>query len=314
MVVTSGNDLENVNLKLSRTATVRVRCRVLNAKPLSAYLMPSAPIDVQGGFQAEALADDGFEFNRVPPGDYLIRVVVPSSPDHHYFVHRPITVGVADIEGLTIAIPPPAWIDGRVVIEGGTQIDWSHVNLSIGPPPPDDFQLGAPNAKLTRDGTFHFGDLAPDRYRVSGSASGLYLKSVRMSGRELPGQILELGASADIEVVFSPKVASVAGVVHMDGTDAQAAAADVVLIPQENDRRKDRAAYQFTTTDDSGRFHISSIPPGEYLAFAWEKRYRSAVDYMDPDFVHQMDGKGVAVALSEESSVTLELTATSVGK
>jgi hypothetical protein len=149
--------------------------------------------------------------------------------------------------------------------------------------------------------------------RVLPGSTGLYLKAVRMGDRELPGQVLELGGSATIEVVLSSRTATTAGVVHQEGSGQPARGAAVLLIPQEKERREDGNAYLEATTDDSGGFAIRNVPPGEYRAFSWETRPR-VVDYMDPDFVHPVDGKGVSVTLGEGSSASIELTAIPAGK
>ena len=226
-------------------------------------------------------------------------------------MRRPLTVGNSDIEGLTIAIPPPASITARVVIDGEAPRDLSKVVLTVEPVPvttSDDFRsFGKPSG----NGTFGIVDLATGRYRMKTypSSSGLYLKSVRMGRRELPGPVFEVGGSTEVEVVLSSKTANVAGVVHRPDSDQPAVGVTVVLIPQNKELE-----YQRATTDESGRFAMRDIVPGEYWAYAWEKLDGRTFEYFDPDFVRPVESKGVPVSLGEGASKNFELTAIPLAK
>jgi uncharacterized surface anchored protein len=169
--------------------------------------------------------------------------------------------------------------------------------------------------KVSADGTFRLADLVPERYRVMAYLKPFgYLKSVRSGGRELEGQTVNIDGSAELEVVVSAKVASVTGQVHLDGGDRPAAGVSVVLIPQEKDRSGIRDAYEVATTDESGRFSIRGIVPGDYRAYAWESLGARGSEYMDPEFIRPLESKGVAVTLSEGGSANLDLIAIPAGK
>jgi hypothetical protein len=149
------------------------------------------------------------------------------------------------------------------------------------------------------------------RYRLVAftGEGGPYLKSLRLGGREMAGEILDLGGSASVEAIFSRQTASVTGVVHAEGSEQPAAGVHVVLIPQEKDRREDLNAHKIATTDQAGRFAIRDIVPGEYRAYAWVTLDGRPPDYMDPDVVRPAEGKGVPVTLGEGASANIELSA-----
>jgi hypothetical protein len=224
---------------------------------------------------------------------------------------RRLTVGNSDIEGLTLAIPPPASITARVVIDGEAPRDLSKVTLTVEPVPAISSDNPRSGGKPAANGTFRFVDLAADRYRMRTypSESGLYLKSMRMGGRELPEPEFDLNGSTEVEVVLSSQTASVAGVVHRPDSDRPAAGITVVLIPQNKE-----LDYLRATTDESGRFALRNIVPGEYRAFAWEKLEGRTFEYYNPEFVRPVESKGVPVSLGEGASKNIELTAIPPGK
>jgi hypothetical protein len=99
----------------------------------------------------------------------------------------------------------------------------------------------------------------------------------------------------------------VTGTVSLADSDEPAVQATVVLIPQEKERRNDPLAFLRSMTDESGKFTIRNIVPGEYKAFAWEDVEYGI--YMDPDFIRPIDGKGVAVTLPESARISVKLIA-----
>ena len=317
-----GSEVENLNLKLRRVPVVTVRGQVTGVASAVGYLIPDSMVAGQQGIQGQIGGNGKFEFRGVPAGDYTLWIRAFASdqskpapgggpPVLSGFIRRPLTVGNSDIEGLTIAIPPPASITARVVIDGEAPRDLSEVVLTVEPVPATTSDEPRSFAKPAGNGTFRFVDLAADRYRMKTypSSSGLYLKSMRMGGRELSGPVFDLGGSTEVEVVLSSKTASVAGVVHRPDSDQPSAGVTVVLIPQNKELE-----YQRATTDESGRFAMRDIVPGEYRAFAWEKLDGRTFEYFDSDFVRSVESKGVPVSLGEGASKSVELTAIPPGK
>jgi hypothetical protein len=71
--------------------------------------------------------------------------------------------------------------------------------------------------------------------------------------------------------------------------------ASVVLIPEGGIRF--RVDHKFTSTDASGRFQLTSIPPGDYKVFAWEDIEKGR--WQDPDFVRDYESRGKRVHIEE---------------
>ena len=308
LLLTAGAELENINFKLTPVHTVHIHGKILEDAFAGVSLIPDNTLVEYSDriIQRLRAATDGrFEFHGVLAGSY--NLVVRAGEDHTW-IRRSIAVGAADVDGVAIQIAPPAWIDGRLKIEGEADADPSRYWVSVTPAYPNTVVYGSPSGKPDKTGVFRVANLAPDRYRITAGGAGgnLYLKSVRLGGQELPGGILDLGASAQIEVVLSRKTASVRGAVSPAGE------ATIVLIPEERDRRELPAAYPRITTDAAGRFTIDDIAPGLYRAYAWTNLDHNDYRYMDPDFVKSVEGKGVPVTLAESAHSALELVAAAV--
>ncbi|HLK62768.1 MAG TPA: hypothetical protein VKU19_04985 [Bryobacteraceae bacterium] len=221
---------------------------------------------------------------------------------------RAIAVGAGGVEGLTILPIPGSTISGRVHIEG----DAAAANLaavtaqffSVDPGP--GFIV---STSMNSDGTFRVEDVPPARYKVIYPLPGYYLKAVRSESRELPDRVVDLDASPPVklDLILSPKPGSVTGSVVSSGSDQPCPEVNVVLIPQEADRKTDPHAYLQASTDSCGRFTIHDIPPGDYRAFAWE---RNGFDnfFMDPAFLGPLESRGVAVSLAESDHPEIKLT------
>ncbi len=81
--------------------------------------------------------------------------------------------------------------------------------------------------------------------------------------------------------------------------DEVAALASVTLVP-EGRRRSNSEYYRVAIADQSGRFVIGSVVPGEYLLFAWQDIERG--QYMDPDFIQQYEDSGKPIHVDEGGS------------
>jgi hypothetical protein len=82
--------------------------------------------------------------------------------------------------------------------------------------------------------------------------------------------------------------------------------ARVVLVPDAA-RRELTHLYQSTTTDDSGRFHLQGIAPGDYSLFAWEDVEEG--QWQDAEFLKRHESAARSFRISESSRETIETVA-----
>jgi hypothetical protein len=146
----------------------------------------------------------------------------------------------------------------------------------------------------------------PDNYEVSvsGLPPGYYLKSARFGSDEVIDSGLSLrGAAGKLELVVSAAAAQVEGIV-LDSQQQPAKGALVALIPDA--RRQSRTSlFKTVRTDDSGRYSILGITPGDYTLYAFEDIESGA--HLDPDFIKPLERSAESVTLRENSRETRQL-------
>jgi hypothetical protein len=78
----------------------------------------------------------------------------------------------------------------------------------------------------------------------------------------------------------------------------------VVLVPADPNRRFPEAVRR-SPSDEKGRLTLKDVPPGDYLAFAWEKVEEGA--WYDPDFLKTVQSQAVKVRIGPKATEKVEL-------
>ena len=174
-----------------------------------------------------------FTIENVPPGDYQLMISRLSGSGTRISV--PVQVSGADIDDLEVAIPPPAAIRGRIVVEGSAPVDLSTARLSI---ITSEGMMYGGSAIASADGSFHIDSGFSGEGRVDVQIPGVnsFVKSVKAGGREMPDTRFDTKfAAGPIEVLVSLNPGKVEGSVTRDDPDAgqavPAGAVSIVLIP-----------------------------------------------------------------------------------
>ena len=310
-----GIELRGVDFTLMRIRSVRVSGRVLDAEgtPVS-----GANVDLRSSknYLGRTSTDNqgNFVSRRVPPGVYNLQAAKANAGKPNSIARQEIQVGDKDIADLELTVQPqiPMVIRGRVVIDGTSDqfaerrpmIALMHIaDVFLGGSP-----LTAYSALVEPDGTFVLDGVQPGVFRLQASRlpENFYLRSARM-GRDdvFEKEINLLERAADtLEVTIAGDAGLVEGVAT-DDNRRPTPGAQVVLVPA-TDNRSRFDLFRTATTDQTGRFTIENVIPGEYKLFAWEDLEPGA--YFDPSLLAEFESRGTALRLEPNGRTTNNLT------
>jgi len=248
-------------------------------------------------------ASGNFEIPDIPPGNYVVQVNAPGGT-----AQVPVQITNADIEKLNIVVSPGVTIQGRVRLVGRGALPSVPTRVLLRRVLPDisNYVGFAPSTQASNEGTFHLDGVLSGEYRaVITPPSDFYVKDVQFAGNDALNhsiEIAESGASDSLlEILISPNVGQIDGVV-VDSRSQPAPGVRVVLVPE---KYRDRSElYSPVTSDQSGRFTMRRLVPGDYRLFAWEAIENNA--YFDPDLLKQYELQGIPVHIEESSRLNIE--------
>jgi Carboxypeptidase regulatory-like domain len=320
LVLRAGEELGGMDVNLVPVHTVSIRGQVVNARTS----LPGKGAEItllsdQGEtifLPGKNFAAGAFEFQGVPRGSYVVVAQQPSTPQEPRTMWGWATAEVkdTDLDHIEVVVGPGVDVSGRIQMEGKTAEELSKTVTGV--VSRLDPQGGQALASLTPDidgasvkpdGTFIFREVPPGSYLVSFFLlpAGFYLAS---SGG---GDVLETGITVPrghsppaLELVLNSGAGRIDGTVESEENPAPAAV--VALIP-EGKLRLQPNRYRQVLSDQSGRFALKNIAPGDYTLSAWEQIEHGA--YYDPEFLAQYEDRGKAVHVEEGGHVTIKLEA-----
>ncbi len=315
MTVRAGEDLASVDITLTPVASVTVSGKVTIDGTAKAYAGASLTLidNDAGTSQREATSDakGEFEIRGVPSGDYVLvaRVDSEQPSDKGFSGERALHVADSNLR-VSVPVGPGVPVGGRVRVDDKSTVEFTSISASLQPEGNASVNALMPEVSsvmLKPDGTFTFADVPEGNYTLEFSSlpAGYYLKSAGSV------DILEAGVAVAhdqapplIDLMLSANSAQISGTVSNDSNPASGAS--VILVP-EGSRGSQYRFYKRSTADQSGRFSIRGIVPGDYKAIALMNADRSSL--FDPDFLQQFADRGETLHLQEGSTLTVSLDA-----
>jgi hypothetical protein len=224
-------------------------------------------------------ADGSFEIWGLNPGKYWLSTHGEITPGVPVTLSQAveIVVGDSNIDGIRLTPIPPLAVSGRVVYEDDdarpkSSAETPHVLLK------DLRWQREQTIDIADDGAFRLDKLSPERYRVTLSWPGAYVKSMRLGETEIDSGVLDLGSGTGVplEIRASSGMGAVSGTVHVG--DKPAPGILVALIPDNPNDRDDANVARFTTTTADGTYSFDPIPPGRYKVAAANERDTRTID------------------------------------
>jgi hypothetical protein len=265
--------------------------------------------------------DGSFEL-ALAPGSYTI-----VAANNNLNSHADVQVGFNDVDGVLLSLGQSFNITGRVVFEGrqptSAELNALRISLAMNPPvpglAPDSYSVVLPNGSLTLSagrGDFRI-NVAP-LLNVPGASFGpprpgaptlsnFYVKSMRLGSADVlnGGLHLEGRPDAPLEIVIGTTPGAVEGIV-MNQSHQPVPNVAVSLLP-DLARRGRFDLYKSVSSDAAGRFRIEEVPPGDYVAFAWDGI--ESGEWQNPAFVAPYESRGMRFRISDGAAAMIELTA-----
>jgi protocatechuate 3,4-dioxygenase beta subunit len=301
--VSAGGSAVGIDITVRKTRSFRVSGRVTNAPATGSIQLTLAdPGDLGESVTRTTTrnAAGDFEFRAVPPGAYLLIGGTSS-----LFAQTRVEVGAADAENLRVTLAPGADVKLRVTAEGQGNPDLSQFDYFLTANGRSGYasMWGDPDRLTARN-------VLPGRYtlRLSGGLlRTYYVKSARAGDADVlaDGLAVEGSGAIVVDILLAADGAAVQGAVS--DKDQQPVAGATVLLAPNNRSRAD--LFKSTTTDQNGRYALTTLAPGDYKLFAWDDVEPDA--WSDPDFlaVYEKSSEKISLAPQEQASRNLRVAA-----
>jgi hypothetical protein len=244
-----------------------------------------------------------FDVGDIAPGAYVVQVSSSA------VARTAIEVINSNIDNLSFVLGSGAVLTGRVHMDSVAPLPsgWDRTRV----------QLRGINIPLTlshnsveSDGSFKMESITPAEYRVvvTNLPTELYVKDVRLGAIDMMSQPMRVTSGTPIDgtldVVLSAGFSQLEGTV-LDDRGQPIIGVQAVLVP---DRNRDRAdLFRAAISDQSGRYIMRGLPPGDYKLFAWESG--DAFGYFDQELLRQSEGQAKPVHISESSKQSIDVRA-----
>lgn len=253
-----------------------------------------------------------FEFRNLAPGEYV--VWTGSDTDR-----STVTVILAEGDERSVTLSPqqPIAVTGAIVVAGDRPASFAPTGLRVTTVPADPDYL-PPNtfltgvATVTREWTFRYSNLVgPYLFRIDGLPDDWLLARVTANGRDVSDIPLAIGpgreAIGPLQITITSHTATLSGtVMNADGQ----ATADATVVAFAADRSRWSIASRFIKAgrpEADGKFTISGLAPGRYLAIARESIMDG--EWEAPAFLSEHAGSATPfeARAGETSTVALRL-------
>jgi hypothetical protein len=313
--IAPGQAQPGVDFSLRRVPTVAVQGNIVatpgESRGVMVYLLPRASAGLAEKSPVPVV-DGRFEIPAVLPGSYVLAADQFGETGGAASSARvELEVGDQDIKGIALALTRPGEVSGRVQLESSKTAAGSHElsdgrarALQISLQRLDD-ETSFVGAAADEAGKFRLRGVSPGLYRVlvNNLRAGLYVKAIRAGNYDVMETGLDLsrgGLPGEIAIIVSANGGTLQGTTRNE-SGSSPGGVQVLAIPTSGARRLKTAV-----TDQSGRYEIKGLAPGDYRVFAFEDIEPGAEE--DLDFMRKFTDKSSNVTIRELGTETVQPT------
>jgi hypothetical protein len=317
ITVRSGEEYPNADLQLTPVPTASVSGFVFGpdgpVRKASLRLVPANTTELASELDLPMTVTDSagaFTLPAVPAGHYTIRLSLGTMPAGVFqssgpvWLDAPLSVGIEDIDGLTLSAMPNLKVSGRLEFEGDTsrmRVPLSNIQVTLEPA-----DLGGDaSAPVFLARPSPSGDLSMSvpggRYyvRVPNSPAGWMFKAATLDGRDvadIPFQLTQ--EPTHVVVTFTDKWSGVRGSVQ--AAAGQNATAVVIVFPTDRDTWGSSGLnprrVRSVRPSKSGEYSLN-LPPGDYYVIAIPEE--QSAGWQDPEFLDAVSRAAARVTIAE---------------
>jgi hypothetical protein len=265
--------------------------------------------------RAGVKADGTFSLDDIVPGEYMVAALQHGpGPNDIRRTEYPLSVTADGQAGLVLQMLEGCRLQGRIVTDEGTTPPFRSAGMRVSPVPVrSDLPLTIRDidsaATVKEDWTFEMNGIGGSfLFRIPTLPAGYMIKSVLLDGRDIGDKPLDIKGTDDVaglQVVITSRVTEVSGApVDKMGRPV----VDYGIVVFADDPTLWRYPSRFVATarpDQQGRFTITNLPPGRYLAVALE--HMEAGQEQDPEYLESLRAIATPFALSWGDAKTLNL-------
>ena len=317
-----GQTITDLSISLLPIRTARVSGTALDSQgqPLRGTVMAqSNGAELLNTIPGPIRPDGSFVINGLTPGSYTLQLLLQNGPNGNFgaadaeYASANVTIDGSDVTGIRLVPIKPSTIAGRIIIGSGDASALRPSSLRIGafPAPSLGPVLGpnAPPVAVNDDWTFQAkGRAGLLRMNLSGLQPPWTIKSIRQRGADVTDTGVDVKPGEDVsevEIELTNRSTDLTGLVT-NGRGDPVKDYWVVFFPRDAARRMPPSRYVRTgRADQDGRFKTTGLPPGEYLAVAFESIDLNEVT--DPEFLDHLETRATRFALGEGETKTLDL-------
>ena len=322
-----GETLTGVDFTLVPTRLVTVSGTAINGRgePLRFGVVTVMTADgerwTSANNTASILSDGTFAVKGLPPGSYMLRMPIPLDVGRSLlpvsrlaevdYVTATVDVNGSDIGGVVLQPRRMLTLSGRMTTDApGAPLRTAEPTVVVSTLDADGFSV---TSRVAGDGTFQLTvPAAPMTIKVELASAQWAVKAVKVSGVDITDTGVDLRNAGDVvgvAVTITNRPQELSGaVIRPDGNAVPGAT--VLIFPEERQRWLfGTRLMPMVRADAQGGYALSSLPPGRYLAAAFE--FVEPLVPNDPEFLENLRTRAIGFSLAdgEQKTLTLSLTA-----